>query len=644
MYINGEKFEETVYLDCTYEVDFERGDVISFDAVIKSIEDTVEEGTLTKLSVLSQGYAYCLYSEEDMMLLIDEKESPRTFLESLNGKLSAEYKRYLGKEAGALASALALGNQSSVPDDVSKAFRRSGLAHILALSGSHIVLIIGTMDKFLLSGLKMRRKLRSVLMLAAVPLYVMLVMSPIPVVRAGVMYMLMCVGVLCDRESDSMTNLFMSVFLMVMVNPALLFSVSLWMSFLATLALIIFMPMLTDKLKSIRQKSKHPVLFKAFAALFMSVAMCLLGTSANLIFSYATFGEMSTVSLPANIMFGPVLTFLLAVYMIFLFALPFPPLALALSAPIKFISEATVDLIEIFSSFKYSVISLRGGVFAFVCVVIFVLCCLFLTVKVKHGKIAVTSMAVLVGLLFGAQIMRMIDRSSDVEYTDYSMNENAVVRVGDDFALIDVSNGRYTSISKSVTQAKNAGATEFESVILTHYHSYHAGSLSKLFDRETVRNLLLPMPEREEDIYQFERIIELCERKDVSYSVFDKGIPAEFLVESYISDLNFEFIERSTHPIVSYKIKVCDKEIVYVGASNVEGENHGFIKNAAENADFAVFGRHGPVPKVSAEYSFSDKTLLFIIDEKIAEFIEYGNFGADREYIIRPDGIKIKIR
>ncbi len=618
--------------------------MISFKAEIYPISNLIAEGFHTKMSAISQGYEYYLVSEDETVIRIDKEEGIRTLLEKINRRLSAGYKYYLGDEAGALASALALGNQNDVPDEMGKAFRRSGLAHILALSGSHIILIIGTFDKLLFAGLFLGKRMRSAVMLLTVPLYVMLVMSPVPVIRAGLMYMIGCFAVLLGRESDSITALFLSVLLMVAAQPYLIFSVSLWMSFLATLALIVFMPIINKRLNAIKKKTKHPRLFAAFSALFLSVSMCILGTCANLIFSYGTFGMLSTVSLPANIIFGPILTVLLAAYMLFLPLLPFPDIARIVAFPIKWASEKTVDLIEYFSSFKYSVVSLTGDVAAFACIGIFVICCLLLVVKLKKKGTVLFAMILLLSVFTGSVIYRATEISADVDCLPRSKNEMVIVRVGDDYSLIDASDGYLSNFSYALKEAKADGACELRTVVLTHYHRNHVNALMKLFEREVVRGLVVPEPISDIDIEVFERLLKLCEKKNVPITVSAEGVKTEINEESFISFSSREFLERSTHPLVSYTLNVCDKEIVYIGASNGEGVDFETLKKRAENSDYTVIGRHGPVPKRRESYSFSERTLLFILNEDMAKFVEIGNFGAPMEDILRPNGAKIKIR
>jgi len=50
----------------------------------------------------------------------------------------------LPEETGAIAVALITGERGGIPQDVTDAMRDSGLAHVLAISGLHMVIMAGT--------------------------------------------------------------------------------------------------------------------------------------------------------------------------------------------------------------------------------------------------------------------------------------------------------------------------------------------------------------------------------------------------------------------------------------------------------------------------------------------------------------------
>ena len=68
---------------------------------------------------------------------------PLQWIYSLRERLSASLARALPEPQGSLAQAILLGLRGNIPDSLYQAFSRTGTAHLLAISGLHISIIIG---------------------------------------------------------------------------------------------------------------------------------------------------------------------------------------------------------------------------------------------------------------------------------------------------------------------------------------------------------------------------------------------------------------------------------------------------------------------------------------------------------------------
>ncbi|MCB9845877.1 MAG: ComEC/Rec2 family competence protein [Phycisphaeraceae bacterium] len=120
-----------------------------------------------------------------------------TFLESLAGAVRAGLRavrtrseRAIGGSSAdpdsALLAALILGTQERALDDVRGAYTRVGLAHLLAISGFHLVVMTGA----LLLAIRLtgdRGRLEPALAASLIVVYLLIVPGRAPVIRAGVM-------------------------------------------------------------------------------------------------------------------------------------------------------------------------------------------------------------------------------------------------------------------------------------------------------------------------------------------------------------------------------------------------------------------------------------------------------------------------
>ena len=97
--------------------------------------------------------------------------------------------------------AMVLGDQQAVPAGPVDDMRRSGLLHILAVSGENVVLLCG-MGSFVLTLARVRRDLRSFILIPSVILYVVVTGATPSIVRAGVSGVVALLAGLSSRAAD----------------------------------------------------------------------------------------------------------------------------------------------------------------------------------------------------------------------------------------------------------------------------------------------------------------------------------------------------------------------------------------------------------------------------------------------------------
>ena len=153
-------------------------------------------------------------------------------------------KRSISQPEAGLATGLLLGGDSHLPDTLKQAFVKAGLSHIIAISGYNIALIA---QGCILVGLWLGLWRKQALFFAAIGivLFVILVGVPASAVRAGVMALSAFAALFFGRLSQSVNMLFCAGAVMLVFQPLLLrYDVGFQLSFLATLAIIIALPIM----------------------------------------------------------------------------------------------------------------------------------------------------------------------------------------------------------------------------------------------------------------------------------------------------------------------------------------------------------------------------------------------------------------
>ncbi len=134
------------------------------------------------------------------------------------------------------ASAILLGDRSSLPDERERAFFLTGTIHVLAISGLHVgilaagILFLGKLEWW-------PRSITYWMTILLVVSYAWLVEFRPPVLRAAVLVSIFCLGRLQGREGFSVNTLAIAAILVLAFNPYNLFSAGTQLSFLAVGAL-----------------------------------------------------------------------------------------------------------------------------------------------------------------------------------------------------------------------------------------------------------------------------------------------------------------------------------------------------------------------------------------------------------------------
>jgi competence protein ComEC len=142
-------------------------------------------------------------------------------------------------EAGLLIGIL-LGDESGIPWTVERAFARSGLSHIVAISGYNITLLTALAMALFTRLLGRRFALWTTLLL--IPLYTLFVGASASVVRAAIMGALTLIALLLGRSNDALNALSLSAFAMTLWDPLAIDDVGFQLSFAATLGLLFLAP------------------------------------------------------------------------------------------------------------------------------------------------------------------------------------------------------------------------------------------------------------------------------------------------------------------------------------------------------------------------------------------------------------------
>ncbi|WP_425564883.1 ComEC/Rec2 family competence protein [Sphingomonas humi] len=170
-----------------------------------------------------------------------------TGLDRIRRSLDAHIRARLPVSEGGIATALVTGDQGSLPETDAEAMRRSGLAHLLSVSGLHIAAAVGffyllTLRLFaLVPALALRWNLVAIGFgvgaLAGIG-YTLLTGMQVPTVRSCIAALLILAGTLLGREAISIRLIATGALLVLLIRPEAIAGASFQLSFAAVTTLV----------------------------------------------------------------------------------------------------------------------------------------------------------------------------------------------------------------------------------------------------------------------------------------------------------------------------------------------------------------------------------------------------------------------
>ncbi len=259
-----------------------------------------------------------------------------------------------GRSAG-VAKALIIGERAGIPEEVRDALRRSGLAHILAISGLHMAIMAGSLYWLvrvmltLAPGIALRfpiKKWAAAAALLGAFFYLLLSGAAVSTQRAFLMSAVMLLAVMLDRPAISLRNVLIAALLILALMPESLLDVGFQMSFAAAGALIaVYERTRLPRLMSPRSDGRFRGLFAGLGVtgtflLGIAATTLIAGVAVAPIAAYH-FHHSINYSLAGNLLAMPIVSlWVMPAALIVLILLP-----LGLEAPALVVMAAGVDVV-----------------------------------------------------------------------------------------------------------------------------------------------------------------------------------------------------------------------------------------------------------------------------------------------------------
>ncbi len=394
--------------------------------------------------------------------------------------------------ASGVIKALSLGNRRTMEETLLTAFRRSGLAHILAVSGLHmgmVALFFYTLSRWALARSEwfLLRNLtgKGAALFTLFPLTAYLLLSGMatPAVRAYIMAVAFLISLLLEREGEIFNTLSLAALVILVVEPTAFSEASFQLSFAAVIGIVALVPKLEQIFCSFWKESP-PAALRKFS-LFIFVSFTAMVATAPLVTYH--FMEISTVGLLSNLLVLPFLAFIVVpLSALALFTAPFSASAatLLLKTAALFTLPA-VQLTETLGGFSFASLAVSPPA-PFNIILYYALLFALFNVKQKRALTAVMVIPVL--FLLSESALSLTDRDErklEVTFLSVGQGESTFIRFPGGKTMVIDGGGFYDNsfdIGGKVIKPflLKEGVKKIDYLLLSHPHPDHMNGLISL--------------------------------------------------------------------------------------------------------------------------------------------------------------------
>lgn len=581
-----------------------------------------------------------IWQEKDIKKIReDDSNFLVSFSLSARDKIKEITKQTLAPPYNYLLVGMLLGEKSFIPPYLKEVFSEAGIMHILAVSGLHVGIIAMALLAFL-SILRLPKKLKLFTLILILIMYASITGYRPSVLRATIMFILLIGGKLINRNRNLNISLFFAAFLILLLNPLILYDAGFLLSFIVTFFIINLSPILQELYSKIVVWIRNPLAVStaAWVGIFPLSAYF--------------FSKVSIISIVSNI-----------------FIIPLTGIAVILGFITFFIGLISISLAGVIANINYLLLNLITLIaksfsllpFAYVYVAqpsILVIILYYLTVffiiemfckKTLSQKIKKKATLIVLSITLLIIIVQVFYPLDNLKVNFINVGEGDCILIEAPNKINILIDGGGTPQSDFdvgskivIPYLRRKGINKVDLLILTHPHLDHLEGLLPILRQLKVDAVLDSGFIC--DVSEYREFISTIKEKNIPYYktksgdnyIFGKNMEMLILNPLHTSNLGNDS-DFNNHSIV-VKLYYKNSNFLFTGDIEREAEKRLLVWQNILNSDVLKLGHHGSSTSTTLEFLDKVDPIIAVIT------VGKNNFGHPSQKVIeRLEDRNIKI-
>ena len=481
--ISRNSYRYTINIDSTNEkafifeeADFDIGDKIKTRGDLRLVNTNTNPNLFSyRKYAISRGVGL-EFKAENLDQETTRERSKNIFLSlrrNFTNYINRIFEEYLSKDSANFVISVILADSLFDKTDINKL----GLAHILAVSGFHIDLLM-TFLIFILSKIGISYKKSMTISLLIALIYAYIIGFSYSILRVLIVNTISFLGFKLRRGIDRVKSLMIAAIIILFINPFAILNTGFVLSFVTMLAIYKIYPRVKIYFKEgfIRDRLSFST----------SIQIGVLP------FGVYYFRYFNFLSIIANLIIVPV--FELSMYLIFGLIFLYPVFKLILKPGFVLLDimvSSILNVTEFLSQTSLFAINFMAESI-FVSIYLFVLFLIFANVKNKKnlGQFLQISLSIVVISI----IVRGLDKPIEYQMIDIGQGDAFLLNDRGKYYMVDVGGPKYRDYDSGerilIPYLKSIGIKNIEAVFISHEDGDHAGNLDILINNINVKNII----------------------------------------------------------------------------------------------------------------------------------------------------------
>ena len=555
----------------------------------------------------------------------------------------------LPEQTSKLLIGILIGDKSGISQDIIDDFKTSNLSHMIAVSGAHTSYIILGMT-YILTKSKVSKRWIYVVTIFILILFMFITNFTSSVTRACFMSIIIMVGNLLYRKSDTINSICLSLLIILIANPFSINEIGLELSYLGTIGIILYNNNIEDLLNRFNINSKVSKLLAVSISAYLTIMpiMMLKCNTVSLTFFISNFFAYPFLGFSLILGFITICISLISFELAKIFSIPLNLCLKILIFISKFTSKIPLSKILVKTPYLFSIISIYLLIFILNYIV-----SIYNSNKnlryfqkkiiklIKKENLKKSMLLVIISVFLFQSIYyfySLIPRQLKVYFIDVGQGDSClIVSPNNKKILIDGGEGE-PEVLLSYLLARRIKTIDY--IMISHFDSDHCNGLIEVINTLNVKNIIISNQAYLCDEYKnIKNIINLKKINVIHVKQGDKlNIEQDLKIDILYPPEKLEYDDLNNNSIVA-KVTYNSFSILFTG--DIEKSEKNLLEKYKEKlkSDVIKVSHHGSKTSSSEEFIKAVKPKIALIG--VGENNKFGH--PNIETIRRLENINCKI-